>query len=68
MSVYEVTREKLGAFGCRHLPQVLYHLRHPPLGLEQVCEVTRGCAIVSSPVIDNIYQITPSDHGVSRDR
>ena len=55
LSVYDVTRERLGSFDVVLFLGVLYHLRHPLLGLEQVCEVTRDVAIISSHVIDNFY-------------
>jgi tRNA (mo5U34)-methyltransferase len=56
LSVYDVTREHLGAFDIVLFLGVLYHLRHPLLALEQVCEVTREFAIIETHVIDNIYQ------------
>lgn len=54
LSVYEVSREKLGAFDFVFFLGVLYHLQHPLLALQRVCEVTRDVAIISSYVIDNI--------------
>lgn len=55
LSVYDVTRERLGSFDIVLFLGVLYHLRHPLLGLEQVCEVTRDFAVISSHVIDGFY-------------
>jgi len=54
LSVYEVTKERLGSFDIVFFLGVLYHLRHPLLALEQVCEVTRDFAVIESHVIDNI--------------
>jgi tRNA (mo5U34)-methyltransferase len=61
LSVYEVTKEKLGSFDIVFFLGVLYHLRHPLLALEQVCEVTRDFAVIESHVIDNIF---PTEHPV----
>jgi tRNA (mo5U34)-methyltransferase len=54
MSVYELSREKLGLFDIVFFLGVLYHLQHPLLSLQRVCEVTRDIAIIGSYVIDNI--------------
>lgn len=54
LSVYEVTRERLGQFDIVLFLGVLYHLRHPLLALERVCEVSRGAAIIESHIIDNV--------------
>jgi tRNA (mo5U34)-methyltransferase len=61
LSVYEVTKERLGSFDIVFFLGVLYHLRHPLLALEQVCEVTRDFAVIESHVIDNIF---PTEHPV----
>ena len=61
LSVYEVTKERLGSFDVVFFLGVLYHLRHPLLALEQVCEVTRDVAIIETHVIDDIF---PTDHPV----
>ena len=53
MSVYEIRRRKLGAFDIVLFLGVLYHLRHPLLGLERVCEVTQEQAVIDSHVIDD---------------
>src|SRR5205085_3266049 len=55
LSVYDVTKERLGVFDIVFLLGVLYHLRHPLLGLEQVCEVTRDFAIIESHVVDKLH-------------
>jgi tRNA (mo5U34)-methyltransferase len=55
MSVYEVSRRQLGSFDFVLFLGVLYHLRHPLLGLERVCEVTTGQAIIESHTIDDFF-------------
>jgi tRNA (mo5U34)-methyltransferase len=59
LSVYEVTKERLGSFDIVFFLGVLYHLRHPLLALEQVCEVTRDFAVIESHVVDDIF---PTEH------
>lgn len=54
LSVYEVTKEKLGSFDIVFFLGVLYHLRHPLLALEQVCEVTREFALIESHIVDKL--------------
>ncbi|MCI0339422.1 MAG: DUF1698 domain-containing protein [Acidobacteria bacterium] len=61
LNVYEVTRARLGSFDIVFFLGVLYHLRHPLLALEQVCEVTRDFAVIESHVIDNVF---PTEHPV----
>jgi len=55
MSVYEITARKLGTFDIVLFLGVLYHLRHPLLGLERVCEVTKEEAVIESHIIDEFY-------------
>jgi tRNA (mo5U34)-methyltransferase len=55
LSIYEVTKEKLGAFDVVFFLGVLYHVKHPLLALEQVCEVTRDLAIIETHQIDNLF-------------
>lgn len=55
LSVYDVTKERLGTFDIVFFLGVLYHLKHPLLGLEQVCEVTRDFAIIETHQIDNLF-------------
>jgi tRNA (mo5U34)-methyltransferase len=55
LSVYEVSRRKLGSFDIVLFLGVLYHLRHPLLGLERVCEVAKEQAIIESHVIDDFF-------------
>ncbi|HZS08959.1 MAG TPA: DUF1698 domain-containing protein [Blastocatellia bacterium] len=54
LSVYEVTKERLGSFDVVLFLGVLYHLRHPLLALERVCEVSRGVAVIESHIVDNV--------------
>jgi tRNA (mo5U34)-methyltransferase len=55
LSVYDATRDKLGTFDIVLFLGVLYHLRHPLLALERVCELTRDLAIIESHVVDNLF-------------
>lgn len=55
-SVYELGREKLGTFDIVLFMGVLYHLRHPLLALENVCEMTRDFAIIESHIIDKMRE------------
>ena len=48
----EITPERFGFFDYVLFFGVLYHLRHPLLGLENVCAVTRGTAFIESFSID----------------
>lgn len=50
--IEEITPERFGHFDYVLFFGVLYHLRHPLLGLEKVCSVTRGLAFIESFVID----------------
>ncbi|MCW5970430.1 MAG: DUF1698 domain-containing protein [Blastocatellales bacterium] len=56
LSVYESTRDRLGAFDITLFLGVLYHLRHPLLALERVCEVTREVAIIETHASDNLFE------------
>jgi len=53
-SVYEIGKDKIGSFDIVLFLGVLYHLRHPLLALEQVCEVTREFAIIESHIVDKM--------------
>lgn len=52
LDFYELPQAGLGAFDYVFFLGVLYHLKHPLLALEIVCELTREVAIVDSYVID----------------
>src|SRR5262245_21911647 len=54
MSVYELGHDKIGSFDIVFFMGVLYHLKHPLLGLERVCEMTRDFAVIETHAIDNI--------------
>lgn len=52
LDVYEIQPSLLGTFDIVLLLGVLYHLKHPLLGLERVCSVTRDLCIIDTFVID----------------
>lgn len=58
MSVYEITRERLGSFDIVLMLGVLYHLQHPLLALQRVCDVTRDIAVIESHIIDGVLDVT----------
>src|SRR5262249_6352591 len=55
MSVYELSRERLGSFDIVFFMGVLYHLKHPLLGLERVCEMTGDFAVIETHAVDNVF-------------
>jgi tRNA (mo5U34)-methyltransferase len=57
LSVYELSRERLGSFDIVLLLGVLYHLRHPLLALERVCEMTDDFALIETHVIDKARDV-----------
>ncbi len=57
LSVHEISRERVGAFDIVLFLGVLYHLKHPLLALEQICEVTRNFAIVETHVLDDFVEL-----------
>ena len=57
LSVYELSRAQLGSFDIVLFLGVLYHLRHPLLALERVCEMTDDIALIETHVIDNARDI-----------
>jgi tRNA (mo5U34)-methyltransferase len=52
MDVLELSPDKVGRFDIVLFFGVLYHLKHPLLGLEKVCAVTKEMALVESFVTD----------------
>ena len=56
MSVYELSRKRLGRFDIVLFLGVLYHLRHPLLGLERLAQVAQDLAIIESHVTDDLFQ------------
>jgi tRNA (mo5U34)-methyltransferase len=53
MDVYDLSPAALGQFDIVLFMGVLYHLKHPLLGLERVCAMTRGIAAVDSFVLQD---------------
>jgi tRNA (mo5U34)-methyltransferase len=60
LSVYEVTRDRVGSFDIVLFLGVLYHLRHPLLALERVCEVTREMAVIETHAVDQLLDGNPA--------
>jgi tRNA (mo5U34)-methyltransferase len=52
MDLFEIPAARLGTFDIVLCLGVLYHLRHPVLGLEIVCGLTTGVAIIETFVTD----------------
>ena len=52
LDVDELTADTCGLFDYTLFLGVLYHLRHPLLGLERICAITRETAFVESFVVD----------------
>jgi tRNA (mo5U34)-methyltransferase len=57
LSVYELSRARLGSFDIVLFLGVLYHLRHPLLALERGCEMTDDFALIETHVIDNARDV-----------
>ncbi len=53
LDVLEILPKNVGYFDVVLFLGVLYHLKHPLLALERVCELTRELAIVESYVVDD---------------
>jgi len=54
-SVYDLSPEKHGVFDVVLFLGVLYHLRHPLLGLEKIHAVCKEFALVESHVLDEFF-------------
>jgi len=52
LDVDELDPAEIGAFDCILFFGVLYHLRHPLLGLEKICALARDCVFIESYVAD----------------
>ena len=52
MDIYELSPERIGTFDIVLCLGVLYHLKHPLLGLEKVCSVTKDLCIIDTFVVD----------------
>ena len=57
--VYDLRPSELGKFDVVLFLGVLYHLKHPLLGLERVCAMSKDLACIESYVIDEGEQATP---------
>ncbi len=51
--IYHLTPERLGRFDIVLCLGVLYHLKHPLLGLERVCALSKDLAFIESFVLDD---------------
>jgi tRNA (mo5U34)-methyltransferase len=51
MDMYELTPQRLGYFDIVLFMGVLYHLKHPLLALERVCELTTDLAAIDSFIL-----------------
>ena len=60
LDVAEISAEKLGKFDIVLFFGVLYHLRHPLLGLERVLEVCTDVALIESFVIEAETRAIPT--------
>jgi len=58
MSVYQLDPNDIGRFDIVLFFGVLYHLKHPLLGLEKVCAVAKGIVCVESFVSDDGGDLT----------
>ena len=56
LNVYELSADLHGSFDIVFFQGVLYHLQHPLLGLQRVCEVTRDFALIGSHVVDQLQE------------
>src|SRR5262245_61125350 len=55
MNIYDLTPERFGQFDLVLCLGVLYHLRHPLLGLERVHSVCRGQLILETAICDHHF-------------
>ncbi|MCC6589527.1 MAG: DUF1698 domain-containing protein [Bryobacterales bacterium] len=58
MDIYDITPERVGRFDIVLCLGVIYHLKHPLLAIERVCDLTRGLAIIESFVADENHTHT----------
>ncbi len=54
LDVYDLTPERVGRFDIVLCLGVVYHLKHPLLAIERVCDLTADMAIVESFVADDV--------------
>ncbi len=55
IDLFDLTPQNVGQFDIVLFMGVLYHLKHPLLGLERVCALTRGLAAVDSFVLQEAF-------------
>jgi tRNA (mo5U34)-methyltransferase len=60
LDVYEVSPRTVGYFDIVLFMGVLYHLKHPLLGLERVCSVTKEMAAVESFILTSQHGLLPA--------
>ena len=65
LDVYEVSPRTVGYFDIVLFMGVLYHLKHPLLGLERICSVAREMAAVESFVLTEQYGLPPAQEPVN---
>ena len=56
LNVYELSRDLHRQFDIVFFQGVLYHLQHPLLGLQRVCEITRDIALIGSHIVDHLSE------------
>ena len=54
MDVFDITPDRVGRFDIVLCLGVIYHLKHPLLALERVCDLTTDMAIIESWVVDDV--------------
>ncbi len=65
LEVYDVSPRTVGYFDIVLFMGVLYHLRHPLLGLERVCSVARDMAAVESFVLTAQHGLSPAQESTN---
>lgn len=60
LDVYDVSPRTVGYFDIVLFMGVLYHLKHPLLGLERVCSVTKEMAAVESFILTQEHGLAPA--------
>ena len=54
MDIFDITPDRVGRFDIVLCLGVIYHLKHPLLALERVCDLTTDLAIIESWVVDDV--------------
>jgi tRNA (mo5U34)-methyltransferase len=65
LDVYDVSPRTVGYFDIVLFMGVLYHLRHPLLGLERICSVAREMAAVESFVLTEQHGLAAAQESVN---